>query len=290
MTLDLEKTHHWGTVFNKNCNKPILPEQLTSKWWSKHKQFIAAGKETGIGEALDKLQKLYLSVDFPFVIGRPDTREQDTKKCEEAINSTGLSAFVKQLKAVQKLAEDHAKDFTGSAYKKTATALADILEAAQEVEKVCSEKHLRTCLESALSSAKDKKLEKILENAKLVFEARDGVLSKLPEALKNIKDELGRYVLDHRPTTGQALGNTISRIARDMTQVLFNMEKIVEGGLELEKLKEKEAKVIRKGLEQWADTKEGITYDTPTEAVGDVKKFGEFVKAYVLVVKPVKLK
>lgn len=47
--------------------------------------------------------------------------------------------------------------------------------------------------------------------------------------------------------------------------------------------------MVRKGLEQWGDVKTSIDYDNPALAVEDLKKFGEFVRDYVPLVKVIKL-
>lgn len=190
---------------------------------------IAAGKKTGIGEGLDELQKLFKAIEFPLVMGLAGKRERDNKVAEAAIASPALKVFVKQLGVVTKLADTHAKDFKSSTFKKTAEALADIGEAAEAVKEVCSEKHLRECLEAAFANVVNKKFETLKKEAGLLIESRDAVLNKIPDAIKNIKELLERYAMDRKRPSGQLVGGAISKLARDMTQVLFNLEKLEQG-------------------------------------------------------------
>lgn len=285
---NLKNDYGWGTIFYKTGGVPSLPEQLTSKWWSKQKQLIAAGKDTGMGGALDELQKLFKAVRFTSVMGRQDTRERDTELAEECMNAQPLKAFVKQVKGVKKIADDHAGDFKG-ATKKTGEALKEIGDICEALLEVCEEDHLQDCLEKALNEAADKKFQVIVENAALVVKARDEVLKKIPAGLEEINKALGRFSLDRKQESAVKLGNTIMSYCRDMTQVLFNMLKLDEGGFTLDEFDPKKGKKVNDVLVEWADVKDAITYDNPQAAIADVKKLAEATKAYILVVKPVKL-
>jgi hypothetical protein len=285
---NLKKDYGWGTIFYKTGGVPSLPEQLTSKWWSKQKQLLAAGKETGMGSALDELQKLFKSVRFTSVMGRQDTVERDTELAEECMKAAPLKAFVKQVGEVKKIAKKHAGDFKGST-KKTGDALVEIGDVCEAVEEVCDEDHLKDCLKNALSEAADKKFQVIVENAALVVKARDEVLKKIPAGLEEINKALGRFSLDRKQESAVKLGNTIMSYCRDMTQVLFNMLKLDEGGFTLDEFDPKKGKKVNDVLVNWADVKDAITYDNPQAAIADVKKLAEATKAYILVVKPVKL-
>ncbi len=129
MALDLEKTHHWGTVFKQGLPKANVARATDIKMVEQAKANHSIRQGDWTWRGIGQIAKALCVGGLSLCDRSPDTREQDTKKCEDAINSSALSSFVKQLKAVQTLAEDHAKDFKSSTYKKTATALAEILEA-----------------------------------------------------------------------------------------------------------------------------------------------------------------
>lgn len=286
--VNLVKDYGWAKMFHKTGDKPTLPAQLTSKWWSKQKQLIASGKETGIGAALDELQKLYKPVVFPTVMGREDLRESDTKKCQEAMKSPALKSFVKQLKEITKLAKEHVGTFKG-ATQKTGDALKEIGEVAAAVVEVCDEDYLQKCLDTALDEAVDKKFEVLVANAGLMIEARDGVLKKIPAGLENIKQLVTRYAMDRKPASAQLVGGALTSYCRDMTQVIFNMLKLDNGGYELEGFNSVKAAAANDKLVRWADSKTVISYETPEAAAKDVKAVGEATKDWILVVKGVKL-
>lgn len=286
--VNLEKDHAWGNIFFKTGAAPTLPEQLTSKWWSKKKQLLASGKETGMGDALDQVITLFKAVQFPSVSGRNDLKEHDSERCRESMNSSAIKAFVKQLGVVQKIAQEHAKNFKGGT-KKTGEALEEIGEVAAAVAEMCSTHHLEQCLENALNDAVDQKFQAILKNAALVIEARDGVLKKLPAALENIKKLVNGYVLDRKPKSGQDVGSALSKLCRDLTQVIFNLVKLEEGNFKLENFRADDANRVSQYLEKWGDAKTAITYDRPEDAVADVKEVGACIMEYIPLVKSVKL-
>jgi len=232
----------WGKLYRQDNVQVCLPQELTKKWWDKQKQVIAKGTETGVGEELDKLKKLFDVLLWPN-IGRgshPEVLKVQIKECTQHANSAEIKKFREQLDEVHKVAKKWALTWKKNPLlKKTVSALEDIRDVSDQIKVACLGSSLGTALDQALKAAVEgasQKTEQLIDG-NLVDLAKKFV-QDLPGLLKDMETRLGGY--QESPTgkvksksgevsTRNWLAESVSNVCRRATTLLGNLCKADEG-------------------------------------------------------------
>ncbi len=208
--------------------RPTYPAILTQKDWEKHKGAIAKlAVKTGIGDLMKAAKTAYDNVNWDAVelfLHRPDSRafnlqdfNQQRRDADREVD-TKVKAFSDALYELDKKASDVAKDFAKNKLipKKSADHALEVASAARDLCNATKHTVVKQRIQEDYMGAR----YGYDETARNMATSLTSALNKVPAAIKEL--EAAQNGADFR--------DAMQKAARDLTQNLTNMKKLIPWG------------------------------------------------------------
>lgn len=227
---ELEKG--WSQIYRSDQAGMAMPVELTKAWWDKKKQLLAKTRATGMGEALDKLNKLYGDGGwFPKLNTHPDLWETSIEEAKAHMGGSLIKSFRTQIDEVIKLALSESKEMKkGVTTKDTGKRLDDIAEMAEKLKVAVNSASLGTALEKAIEAGEQTVRTAILKRLGPAVQALQDTEAKVPKNMDVVKAKLKEFVKDQGQPNRAALGSAIAQGSRALTTPLGNIIKAGQNG------------------------------------------------------------
>lgn len=227
---ELEKG--WSQIYRSDQAGIAMPVELTKAWWDKKKQLLAKTRSTGVGEALDKLMKLYGDGGwFPKLNTHPDLWDTSIEEARAHMAGSQIKAFRTQLDEVIKLAEAESKEMKkGLTTKDTGKRLDEIAGMAEKLKVAVNSASLGTALEKAIEAGEQTVRTAILKRLGPAVLALKETETKVPKNMDDVKAKLKDFVKDQGAVNRTALGTAIAQGSRALTTPLGNIIKAAKNG------------------------------------------------------------
>ena len=231
--------YNWNALFTSKL--PVLPPELTKKWWNDTKSTIAKSKgKTGMGPALAKVETAFKAIPWTNLAYNPHVTKQEEGR-DDIVNfckSAKFTNLVSSLKDVEKLAKTIiAKNYKSKLIpKKDKTAAADVLDWSSKLASyTLSTNGWSEALEKSMKAYAKKKSDATVKKAPSQLKTAQGVVNKLDGKLKEFVAAAKKW--DSLEDDAKSkVGSGLFTLTRDMSQQIVNITKAHAAGVKYDNL------------------------------------------------------